>query len=312
MNVHGKATDLAYLALVVDEPEATAARFESDFGLPRHSVRCGASTIPVISIGATALALFGRGDPFLGANPQKGLHHLALGASDPGGAARACGLPLAGDISPGLAGREQIALAPAATGGVRVRFTEPLGLSPARSDMVERIDHVGVASVDNRAARATFTEKLGCIYESEQTDSEVETISENFTSDTHQYIFHTRPSRLLGSMRMTFITVGDCELEFLQDLTTGVSVDAARHDAAGDTRADRSAIARHITSRGAGLHHIALKTPNVDAALGRLGRAGYRIIDTTGRPGSRRARIGFLHPAALGGVLVHFVEREEL
>ena len=312
MHVHGKATDLAYLALVVDEPEASATRLEIDFGLPRRSLRCGGSTIPVISVGATALALFGRGDPFLGANPQKGVHHLALAAAHPEAAARACGLPLAGDISQGLDGRAQIALAPAATCGVRVRFTEPLGLPPARSDLVERIDHVGVASVDNRQARATFIEKLGCVYESEQTDSEVETISENFTSDTHQYIFHSRPSRLLGSMRVTFITVGDCELELLQDLTTGVKVDAARHDAAGDTRADRSAIARHITSRGAGLHHIAFKTPDIDAALGRLTRAGYRMIDTTGRPGSRRARIGFLHPAALGGVLVHLVEREAL
>lgn len=312
MHVHGKATDLAYLALVVDEPEASATRFENDFGLPRRSLRCGGSAIPVISVGATALALFGRGDPFLGANPQNGVHHLGLGAADPEAAARACGLPLAGDISQGLDGRAQVALAPAATCGVRVRFTEPLGLSPARSDLVERIDHVGVASVDNRAARATFIDKLGCVYESEQTDSEVETISENFTSDTHQYIFHTRPSRLLGSMRVTFITVGDCELEFLQDLTTGVNVDAARQGAAGDTGADRSAIARHITTRGAGLHHIAFKTPDIDAALGRLARAGYRMIDTAGRPGSRRARIGFLHPAALGGVLVHLVEREAL
>ena len=169
-----------------------------------------------------------------------------------------------------------------------------------------------MASADNRAARAAFIENLGCVYESEQTDSEVETIAENFTSDTHQTIFHTRASRLVGSMRVTFITVGDCEIEFLQDLTTGVSADPARHDARGDTRADRSVIARHIAARGAGLHHLAFKTPDIDAALGRLGRAGYRMIDTVGRPGSRRARIGFLHPDALGGVLVHFVEREAL
>ncbi len=307
-----KATDLAYLALVVDDPENSAAHFESDFGLPRRDFKCGASTVPLISVGATAMALFGQADPFLGPNPKKGVHHLALSAADPQAAARAAGLPTAGNLSKGLDGKAQISLEREATSGVRVRFTEPLGLAPARSDIVERIDHVGVASADNRAARATFIDKLGCVYESQQTDSEVETISENFTSDTHRYIFHTRPSRLVGSMRVTFITIGDCELEFLQDLTSEVSADAARHDAAGDTRADRSAIARHIASRGAGLHHVALKTPDIDATLGRLGKAGYRLIDRTGRPGSRRARIGFLHPAALGGVLVHFVEREEI
>lgn len=312
MLAQDKATDLAYLALVVDEPEVSAARFEKDFGLPRRDFTCGGSTIPVISVGATAMALFAQGDPFLGPNPKKGVHHLALGAADPEAAAHASGLPTAGTLSKGLDGRAQIGLSPEASSGVRVRFTEPLGLAPARSDIVERIDHIGVASSDNRAVRATFIGQLGCVYESEQTDSEVETISENFTSDTHQYIFHTRPSRLVGSMRVTFITVGDCELEFLQDLTTDVNADAARHDAAGDTRADRSAIARHIALRGAGSHHLAFKTPDINATLGRLGKVGYRLIDTTGRPGSRRARIGFLHPAALGGVLVHFVEREEI
>ncbi len=312
MPAQRKATDLAYLALVVDEPAVSAARFEKDFELPRRDVKCGSSIVPMISLGATALALFGPNDPFLGPFPKKGVHHLGLSASDPGAAARAAGLPTVGDLSKGFDGKAQVELAPEASSGVRVRFTEPLGLAPGRSGMVERIDHIGVASSDNKAARATFIDKLGCVYESQQTDSEVETISENFTSDTHQYIFHTRPSRLVGSMRVTFITVGDCELEFLQDLTTDVSADAARHNAAGDTRADRSAIARHIATRGAGLHHLALKTPDIDATLARLGKAGYRLIDTVGRPGSRRARIGFLHPAALGGVLVHFVEREEL
>ena len=312
MLAQANATGLAYLALVVDEPAVSAARFEKDFGLPRRDFKCGSATVPMISLGATALALFGLDDPFLGPNPKKGVHHLGLCASDPEAAARAAGLPTAGNLSRGLDGKAQISLAPEATSGVRVRFTEPLGLALARSNLVERIDHIGVASNDNRAARATFIDRLGCVYESQQTDSEVETISENFTSDTHQYIFHTRPSRLVGSMRVTFITVGDCELEFLQDLTTDVNADAARHDTAGDTRADRSAIARHIAGRGAGLHHLALKTPDIDATLDRLGKAGYRLIDTAGRPGSRRARIGFLHPAALGGVLVHFVERKEL
>jgi len=36
------------------------------------------------------------------------------------------------------------------------------------------------------------------------------------------------------------------------------------------------------------------------------------MIDDRGRPGSRRAMIGFIHPAALGEVLVHFNAREEL
>jgi hypothetical protein len=39
-------------------------------------------------------------------------------------------------------------------------------------------------------------------------------------------------------------------------------------------------------------------------------RDGFATIDRVGRPGSRRARIGFLSPKSLGGILVHFVQRD--
>ncbi len=113
-------------------------------------------------------------------------------------------------------------------------------------------------------------------------------------------------------MRVTFITVGDTELEFIQDLTHDVEADEARHNRADNTRGDRSAIARYIASRGAGLHHIAFKTPDVAGSLAKLKAAGHRTIDTVGRPGSRRSQIGFMHPSMIGGVLMHFVEREEI
>jgi catechol 2,3-dioxygenase-like lactoylglutathione lyase family enzyme len=302
------APDLAYVALVVDDPEATATILEKDIGLPKSTHASPSGNVPIISVGASALALFQPDDPFLGADVKKGVHHVAierdnLATADAG---------LAGEPSVGLDGKSQIVIPPTKTCGVRVRLTEPLGLPPGTSDIVERIDHIGVASADNVEARRVFIDQLGCVYESQQTDSEVETISENFTSDTYNYIFHTRPSQLVGSMRVTFITVGDCEFEFIQDLTAQVTADEARHDAAGNTRGDRSAIARYIASRGAGLHHIAFKTPDTVAALAKLAAAGHRTIDTQGRPGSRRAQIGFVHPAAVGGVLTHFVQREEI
>jgi hypothetical protein len=43
--------------------------------------------------------------------------------------------------------------------------------------------------------------------------------------------------------------------------------------------------------------------------LAALERAGHTLIDRVGRPGSRRARIGFIHPSSFGGVLMHLVER---
>ncbi len=178
--------------------------------------------------------------------------------------------------------------------------------------MVNRIDHIGVASLDNNLAQDTFIKTLGCVYESEQIDSQIETVSENFTSNAYDNIFHTRGSKVVGSLKVTFVTIGDCELEFLQDITPDEKFDEARHDMPGNTRGDRSAIARYIMSRGQGLHHIAFNTSNIDRVLNKLGALDYRLIDTQGRPGSRRAQIGFIHPSALGGVLAHFVEREEI
>lgn len=306
------APDLAYVALAVDDPERVAAIFETDLGLLRGTRETAGGPVPILSVGRTALALFRPEDPFLGAGAKKGVHHIAVAATDPQAAARAAGLTPVGPVSTGIGGRRQVEIDRNATAGGRLRFTEPLDVPSGTTGIVERIDHLGVASTDNGAAKHAFIDGLGCVYESEQTDSEVETVVETFVSDKYPEVRHKRASRVVGSMCVTFITIGDCELECLQDLTADLAADAARHDAAGNTRADRGAIARFIDSRGAGLHHIALKTPDIDAALGRLAAAGHRVIDRTGRPGSRRARIGFVHPSALGGVLLHFVEREEL
>ncbi len=82
-----------------------------------------------------------------------------------------------------------------------------------------------------------------------------------------------------------------------------------RYGAAGDTRQDQGAIARFVAARGPGLHHVAFKAPDIDRTLAHLRAAGVPLIDHKGRPGSRRARIGFCHPEAMGGVLIHAVER---
>ena len=133
---------------------------------------------------------------------------------------------------------------------------------------------------------------------------------ESFTSDKYGVVYHTRPPQPVGGLRITFITVGDCELEFLANFDPRQSGEVD-HGRAGTTRQDQGAIARYVASRGRGLHHVAVKSPDVDALLGGMAAAGLPMIDTTGRPGSRRARIGFPHPRALGGVLMHVVQRPD-
>jgi catechol 2,3-dioxygenase-like lactoylglutathione lyase family enzyme len=306
---------LAWVGLAVSDVERTAEALASDFGLARidRSVGDGSRTAPSFTVGESSLVLFAPDDPFLGGATKPGVHHIALAVDDLDAAGHACaqaGVQLAdGAPSAGLAGRRRRLLARDATAGVVTWLTEPLDVRPPRAGWVERIDHVGVASGDNLRAIESFVQRLGCPLESTQTDLEVRIPVESFTSDKYGAAYHTRAPEPVGGLRVAFITVGDCELEFLQDFDPRHGA-ALSHGQPGTTKQDQSAIAKFIDSRGAGLHHLSLKVTDIDAALASLARAGHAVIDRVGRPGSRRARIGFLHPKTLGGVLVHLVERD--
>ena len=304
---------LAYVALAVREPDAVAAVFEDALGLARTALRApDGGDVPMFAAGGAGLALVDVDAPFLGPAPAPGLHHIALACDDPAGFMRAAGLsPDADDRRTGLGSASQLWIDPAAACGVRACVTEPVALPSGGDGRIERIDHLGVASLDNRRAVEFFSGTLGFPVESEQTDMEVRTIVESFTSDKYGVVYRNRPPVPVGGLRVSFITIGDCELEFLQDFDPSDEA-AIDHGQPGTTKQDQGAIARFVARRGAGLHHVALKTPDIDGLLASLGAAGLRMIDRTGRPGSRRARIGFVHPASLGGVLMHFVERAEL
>jgi catechol 2,3-dioxygenase-like lactoylglutathione lyase family enzyme len=175
---------------------------------------------------------------------------------------------------------------------------------------VQRIDHVGVASTDVREDEATFCGRLGFAIESRQTDMEVSMAVESFTSDKYGVVYHSRPPQPVGGLRVAFVTVGDCELEFLAPVDPRQKGEV-HHGLAGNTRQDQGAIARFVAAQGRGLHHVAVRSPDIDALLGSMAAAGLPMIDTRGRPGSRRALIGFPHPRALGGVLMHLVQRPD-
>ena len=310
---------LAYVSLVVRDVEAVATALTRDFSLTRSDFPIGKTgrVAPVFGLGESALALFESGDPFVGGQEHTGVHHIVLASEDPDGAAglaESAGVPIAGvEPDQGLGGARRIMLSPNATGGVRTYFSQPLphDLDRSAKGWVECVDHIGVACDDNVAAIDAFSHLLGYSVESRQTDVEVQTVIESFTSDKYGVVYHSRPPEPVAGLRVVFITVGDCELELLQDISPG-QVGDVRYGQSGTTRQDQGAISRFIASRGPGLHHVALKVSDIDHALADLERAGHVIIDATGRPGSRRARIGFIHPKSLGGVLMHLVQRDRL
>lgn len=307
---------LAYVTLIVTDVDAAAAVFERDFGLPRSTRTLGRSgtQAPVLGIGASALVLVAPGDPFADGASRPGVHHIALGVADirdAVGTAQTDGVGVAAfSDDEGLDGSPRVLLAPESTAGVCTYLTEPLTLAPAGTGgIVERLDHLGVASVDNAVAVDAFVQRLGFVLESQQTDTEVQIAVESFTSDKYGVVYHNRPPQPVGGLRVSFVTIGDCELEFLQDFDPSGEAYVARGQA-GTTRQDRGAIARFVATRGPGLHHLAVKVHDIAACLDRLRVAGHTVIDAVGRPGSRRALIGFVHPKSLYGVLVHLVQRQ--
>lgn len=66
---------------------------------------------------------------------------------------------------------------------------------------------------------------------------------------------------------------------------------------------------RFIERRGEGLHHICLEVEDLSETLRLLQAAGFPLIDSVPRPGSRGTRVAFLHPKGCNGVLIELVEQ---
>jgi methylmalonyl-CoA/ethylmalonyl-CoA epimerase len=69
-----------------------------------------------------------------------------------------------------------------------------------------------------------------------------------------------------------------------------------------------STVQKFLDKRGAGLHHIAYRVPDIEAALRRFAEQGIRLIDEKPRPGAGGHLVAFLHPSSTQGVLVELVQ----
>jgi methylmalonyl-CoA/ethylmalonyl-CoA epimerase len=67
-------------------------------------------------------------------------------------------------------------------------------------------------------------------------------------------------------------------------------------------------VGKYLDRKGPGLHHVAYRVEDVDAALQALSGAGLRLIDEHPRSGIRGSRVAFVHPASTGGVLTEIVQ----
>ena len=67
-------------------------------------------------------------------------------------------------------------------------------------------------------------------------------------------------------------------------------------------------VGRYLAANGPGMHHLAYRVDDIEAALKHLRSEGVPCIDEHGRPGSRGTVIAFLHPRGMDGVLVELVQ----
>jgi len=91
--------------------------------------------------------------------------------------------------------------------------------------------------------------------------------------------------------RVAMIPLGDSRIELLE---------ATEPD---------SPIARFLSSRGPGIHHVCLRVPDLAAAIRRLRNSGARLVNPETWIGAGGHRYVFIHPSSAGGVLLELVEQ---
>ena len=86
------------------------------------------------------------------------------------------------------------------------------------------------------------------------------------------------------------LDVGDCHVELLSPLGPDTPV------------------GKFLERKGPGLHHVAYRVDDINAALAQLADAGIELIDSEPRTGIRESQVAFLHPRSTGGVLTEIVQ----
>ena len=71
---------------------------------------------------------------------------------------------------------------------------------------------------------------------------------------------------------------------------------------------DDSGVARFLSKRGPGMHHLCLEVEDLDAMAERLRTRGVRLINESPRLGADGTRYLFVHPQSTGGVLLELYQ----
>jgi methylmalonyl-CoA/ethylmalonyl-CoA epimerase len=94
-------------------------------------------------------------------------------------------------------------------------------------------------------------------------------------------------------VRTAFFRIGDIHIELLEPTD------------------DDSPIAKFLTSRGEGIHHVSYKSDDIRGELEKAAEAGCRLIHAEPITGAGGKQIAFLHPGSSHGVLTEFCSDPE-
>jgi methylmalonyl-CoA/ethylmalonyl-CoA epimerase len=89
---------------------------------------------------------------------------------------------------------------------------------------------------------------------------------------------------------IAFLPAGGSEVELVQPTTA------------------ESGLARYLTKRGPGIHHICFEVDDIARTLADLKAKGVRLIDEVPKAGAGGKKLAFVHPESTNGVLVELYE----
>ncbi len=92
-------------------------------------------------------------------------------------------------------------------------------------------------------------------------------------------------------VRIQFVNIGGVRFEFLEPTSSD------------------SPISKFLEKRGNGIHHVALEMSGVAQKLKDLKAAGVPLINEVPVTGAEGCDVAFLHPKAMAGILVEFIEK---
>ncbi|MEM7350885.1 MAG: methylmalonyl-CoA epimerase [Acidobacteriota bacterium] len=94
-------------------------------------------------------------------------------------------------------------------------------------------------------------------------------------------------------VRVAIIPCGESSIELLEPLD------------------ESSGVARFLTKRGPGIHHVCLGTGDVEADDARLRETGLQVLREEPTVGAGGCRVQFVHPKSAGGVLLELSQRPD-